>query len=77
MALYKFDWTATISGTIEIDAQNGLEADEIFNFYADRELVQRSEILPDKYSRIVRFVTAGQVEVYTAEEWDNFWKDHC
>ena len=76
MALYKFDWTAQISGIIEIEAENGLEASELFNFCPNAELIERSEILPDKQSRQIRFVTANHVEVYTKEEWDDFWKEH-
>ena len=76
MAQYKFDWTAKISGIIEIEAENGIEASELFNFCPNAELIERSEILSDKQSRQIRFVTANQVEVYTAEEWDDFWKEH-
>ena len=66
MAPYKFNWTATISGTIEIEAENGIEASELFNTLNDQELVEQSEIM--RAESEVRFVTAKIVEVHTGEE---------
>ena len=76
MALYKFDWTATISGTIEIDAENGIEASELFSALNDQELVEQSEIMRAKNWREIRFVTPGLVEVHTGEEWEELWKEY-
>ena len=76
MALYKFDWTATISGTIEIDAENGIEASELFSALNDQELVEQSEIMRAKNWREIRFVTAGLVEVHTGVEWEKLWKEY-
>ena len=70
MAPYKFDWTATISGTIEIDAENGIEASELFNTLNDQELVEQSEIMRARNWREVRLVTARSAEVHTGEEWE-------
>ena len=55
MAPYKFDWTATISGTIEIDAENGIEASELFKTLNNQELVEQSEIMLARSWREVRF----------------------
>ena len=76
MAPYKFDWTATISGTIEIDAENGIEASELFNTLNDPELVEQSEIMRARNWREIRFVTAELVEVHTGEEWEEIWKEY-
>jgi pyruvate/oxaloacetate carboxyltransferase len=76
MAPYKFDWTATISGTIEIDAENGIEASELFNTLNDQELVEQSEIMRDRNWREIRFVSAELVEVHTGEEWEEIWKEY-
>ena len=76
MAPYKFDWTATISGTIEIDAENGIEASELFKTLNDQELVEQSEIMLARSWREVRFVTARIVEVHTGEEWEELWKEY-
>ena len=48
MAPYKFDWTAKISGTIEIDASDVIEASELFNTLNDHELLEQSEIMRAK-----------------------------
>ena len=77
MALYKFDWTAKISGAIEIDAENGIEATDLFNTLSNVELVEQSEIMREKNWREVRFVTAELVEVYTGHEWEEFSKKYC
>ena len=76
MAPYKFDWTAKISRTIEIDAENGIEASELFNTLNDRELVDQSEIMRARNWREIRFVTAELVEVHTGEEWEDIWKGY-
>ena len=76
MAPYKFDWTATISGTIEIDAENGIEASELFKTLNDQELVEQSEIMLARNWREVRFVTARIVEVHTGEEWEELWNEY-
>ena len=76
MAPYKFEWTATISGTIEIDAENGIEASELFNTLNDQELVGQSEIMRARNWRETRFVTAELVEVHTGEEWEEVWKEY-
>ena len=45
MAPYKFDWTATISGTIGIDAENGIEASELFNkFKPTPQILENIEV---------------------------------
>ena len=76
MAPYKFDWTATISRTIEIGAENGIEASELFNTLNDQELVDRSEIMGARNWREIRFVTAELVEVHTGKEWEELRKEY-
>ena len=76
MASCKYDWTATISGTIEIDAENGVEASELLYTMNDQELVEQSEIMRDRNWREIRFVTAKLVEVHTGEEWKELWKEY-
>ena len=76
MTTYKFDWTAEISGTIEVDASDGIEASELFNALDNHELLEQSEIMREENCREIRFVTAELVEVHTGDEWKNFWRAH-
>ena len=77
MPQYKFDWTIKISGTIEIEAETGDEASDLFFSLSNHDLIRRSEIMPDKNKHELRFVTTEFVDVHTGDEWEDCWKHIC
>tara|TARA_A100001015_G_C14855528_1_gene658210 strand:+ start:669 stop:902 length:234 start_codon:yes stop_codon:yes gene_type:complete len=71
METYKIDWKDVIYGSIEIDAKNGLDAENQLMNMTLKELLEKSSTGSDKIDREIRFVNAGQLsEPMTNEEWD-------
>ena len=71
METYKIDWKDVIYGSIEIDAKNGLDAENQLMNMTLKELLEKSSTGSDKIDREIRFVNAGQLlESMTIEEWD-------
>ena len=71
METYKIDWKDVIYGSIEIDAKNGLDAENQLMNMTLKELLEKSSTGSDKIDREIRFVNAGQfLESMSAEEWD-------
>ena len=71
METYKIDWKDVIYGSIEIDAENGLDAENQLMNMSLKELLEKSSTGSDKIDREIRFVNAGQLlEPMTIEEWD-------
>ena len=71
MHTYKIDWKDVIYGTIEIEAKNGLDAENQLMNMTLKELLEKSSTGSDKIDREIRFVNAGQLlESMTIEEWD-------
>ena len=71
MDTYKIDWKDVIYGSIEIDAENGLDAENQLMNMSLKELLAKSSTGVDKTDREIRFVYAGQLlEPMTNEEWD-------
>ena len=71
MDTYKIDWKDVIYGSIEIDAKNGLDAENQLMNMSLKELLEKSSTGSDKIDREIRFVNAGQLlEPMTIEEWD-------
>ena len=71
METYKIDWKDVIYGSIEIDAKNGLDAENQLMNMSLKELLEKSSTGSDKIDREIRFVNAGQLlEPMTIEEWD-------
>ena len=71
METYKIDWKDVVYGSIEIDAKNGLDAENQLMNMTLKELLEKSSTGSDKIDREIRFVNAGQLlESMTIEEWD-------
>ena len=71
METYKIDWKDVVYGTIEIDAENGLDAENKLMNMSLKELLEKSSTGSEKIDREIRFVSPGQLlEPMTTEEWD-------
>ena len=53
---YKFDWKNTLTGTIELDAENGTLAEEKLMNMTLKELLDKSKYVSDDKGRSIRFV---------------------
>ena len=56
MNSYKFDWKNTLTGTIELDAENGILAEEKLMNMTLKELLDKSKYVSDDKGRSIRFV---------------------
>ena len=56
MNSYKFDWKNTLTGTIELDAENGTLAEEKLMNMTLKELLEQSKYVSDDKGRSIRFV---------------------
>ena len=71
MQKYIFDWKDIIYGSIEIEAENGLDAENQLMNMSLKELLEKSSTGSDNFDREIRFVNAGQYfESISAEEWN-------
>ena len=71
METYKIDWKDVVYGTIEIDAENGLDAENKLMNMSLKELLEKSSTGSEKIDREIRFVSPGDFfEPMTNEEWD-------
>ena len=75
METYKIDWKDVVYGTIEVDAENGLDAENKLMNMSLKELLEKSSTGSEKIDREIRFVSRGQLlEPMTIEEWDKHKK---
>ena len=56
MNSYKFDWQNTLTGTIELEAENGTLAEEKLMNMTLKELLDKSKYVSDDNGRSIRFV---------------------
>ena len=56
MNSYKFDWQNTLTGIIEIEAENGTLAEEKQMNMTLKELLEKSKYVSDNKGRSIRFV---------------------
>ena len=56
MNFYKFDWQNTLTGTIELEAENGTLAEEKLMNMTLKELLEQSKYVSDDKGRSIRFV---------------------
>ena len=68
---YKFDWTDVVHGQVEIEAENGFEAERLFRQMTVEQRLEASSIDVDKNTLEIKFVDAGLGDVHTAEEWND------
>ena len=75
METYKIDWKDVVYGTIEIDAENGLDAENKLMNMSLKELLEKSSTGSEKIDREIRLISPGQLlEPMTSEEWDKHKK---
>ena len=75
MDTYKIDWKDVVYGSIEIDAENGLDAENKLMNMSSKELLEKSSIGSDKADREIRFVSPGKLlDPMSVEEWDKHKK---
>ena len=76
MDTYKFDWKEEIHGSLEIQAENGIQAEEKFKEMSVNELLKRSQTGSDGNTRAIKFVDAGiHFQSLSKEEWNKIKKN--
>ena len=74
MNSYKFDWKNTLTGTIELEAENGILAEEKLMNMTLKELLDKSKYVSDDKGRSIRFVDSdGNIFSDSLDEQD--WKE--
>ena len=70
---FQFDWTEKISGSVEIEAESGRHAEEIFNSMTRSDLLEKSLKLHSNGVDI-DFVESRMSGMVTYKEWKNDWR---
>ena len=73
MNSYKFDWKNTLSGTIDLEAENGTLAEEKLMNMTLKELLEKSKYVSDDKGRSIRFVDLDDNFSDSLDEQD--WKE--
>ena len=74
--IYKFNWTQTIHGEIEIEANSGIEAEQIFrDMNIERQIASSTNIQSDKQKLLIDFIDIGFVDLVSGTEWQTTWKN--
>ena len=68
MNKYKFDWKNTITGTIDLEAENGTLAEEKLMNMTIKELLDKSKYVSDDRGREIRFVDTDDSFIDSMEE---------
>lgn len=76
MSTYKFDWQDVIHGHIEVEAESGMEAEQIFRKMKLQERLNSSKIGVDKDTLKIKFVDVGFDDLLTPEEWEDGLKKY-
>ena len=71
---YKFDWEDTIHGQIEIEAENGVEAERLFREMSLEKRLATSKTDTDKVTLHIKYVDNGLGDIHSADEWSDTWK---
>ena len=71
MDTYRFDFKEVIHGSLEIEAEHGVEAEQKFMDMSLRDLLKYSIHASDGTERKIRFVTAPSEYGLEPEEWNN------
>ena len=75
MNSYKFDWQNTLTGTIELEAENGTLAEKKLMNMTLKELLEKSKYVSDDKGRSIRFVDLdGNNFLDSLDEQD--WHEH-
>ena len=76
MALYKLDWQDVVHGQIEIEAESGVEAEQILHAMKIQERLNLSEVGGDEDTLKIKFVDLGFDDLLTPEEWEDGLKQY-
>ena len=68
MNSYKFDWKNTLTGTIELEAEDGTSAEEKLMTMTLKELLDKSKYVSDDKGREIRFVDTDDSFIDSMEE---------
>ena len=68
MNKYQFDWKNTVTGTIELEAEDGTSAEEKLMTMTLKELLNKSKYLSDDKGREIRFVDTNDSIIDSMEE---------
>ena len=68
MNSYKFDWKNTLTGIIELEAENGTLAEEKLMNMTLKELLEKSKYVSDDKGREIRFVDIDNSFIDSLEE---------
>ena len=70
---FQFDWTEKISGSVEIKAESGRHAEEIFNSMTRSDLLEKSDELRSQ-GVVIDFIDSRMSGMVTHEEWKKDWR---
>ena len=70
---FHFDWTEKVSGSVEIEAESGRHAEEIFNCMTRSDLLEKSDELLSQGVDI-DFIDCRMSGMVTHEEWKSDWR---
>jgi hypothetical protein len=76
MSTYKFDWQDVVHGHIEVDADSGVEAEQIFRKMKLQDRLNSSQIDADQDSLKIKFVDVGFDDLLTHKEWEDGLKQY-
>ena len=68
MNKYQFDWKNTVTGTIELEAEDGTSAEEKLMTMTLKELLDKSKYVSDDKGREIRFVDTNDSIIDSMEE---------
>ena len=68
MNKYQFDWKNTVTGTIELEAEDGTSAEEKLMNMTLKELLEKSKYVSDDKGREIRFVDTNDSFIDSMEE---------
>ena len=69
---FQFDWTEKISGSVEVEAESGRHAEEIFNSMTRSDLLEKSDELRSQGVDI-DFIDSRMSGMVTHLEWKSDW----
>ena len=72
MSTYKFDWQDVVHGHIEVEAESGVEAEQIFRKMKLQDRLNSSQIDADKDSLKIKFIDLGFDDLLTHKEWEEW-----
>ena len=68
MNKYQFDWKNTVTGTIELEAEDGTSAEEKLMTMTLKELLDKYKYVSDDKGREIRFVDTNDSFIDSMEE---------